>query len=273
MDSPPYPTITRTPHFYSDPLHRKPRHDVVSTGMTREISGDKVAPLPSGIAPERRRLEGPRVLLEPLDPERHSESLYAASHESDEAKEIWTYLPDGPFEDLASFRRWVERIAIEPDRLFFAFLDKRTGRLGGMATYFEIRPAIGSIEVGYIWFAPFLQRTPQATEALFLMLQYAFDELRYRRMQWRCNALNAKSRAAALRLGFTFEGIFYQHMVVKGHNRDTAWYSILDHEWPRIRSNFEVWLAPSNFDDQGRQILSLSGLNCGAVRLPDALIH
>ena len=189
-----------------------------------------------------------------------------ASHESDEARRVWAYLPDGPFEDLASFDQWARRMAAEPDRLFFAFRDRHTGRLGGMATYFEIRPTMGSVEIGYIWFAPFLQRTRQATEALFLMLRYAFDELKYRRVQWRCNALNEQSRAAALRLGFTFEGIFYQHMVVKGRNRDTAWYSILDHEWPRIRSNFEHWLAPSNFDAEGRQIASLRRLNCVSGR-------
>lgn len=234
--------------------------------MTREISHEKVPSLPSGVAPERRQIDGTLVLLEPLDPDRHADALYAASHDDDEAKRVWTYLPDGPFEDFASFNRWVSRMAEEPDRLFFAFRDKATGRLGGMATYFDIRPTMGSIEIGYIWFSPFLQRTRQATEALFLMLRYAFDELKYRRMQWRCNALNGKSRAAALRLGFTFEGIFYQHMVVKGRNRDTAWHSILDHEWPRIRDNFEVWLAPSNFDNQGRQILSLSRLNCCAAQ-------
>jgi RimJ/RimL family protein N-acetyltransferase len=236
--------------------------------MTREISAEKVHALPSGDGPERRQLEGALVVLEPLDPERHCESLYAASHESEEAKQVWTYLPDGPFEDIASFNRWVRRMADESDRLFFAFRDNVTGRLGGMATYLDIRPPMGSIEIGYIWFSPFLQRTRQATEALFLMLRYAFDELKYRRMQWRCNALNGKSRATALRLGFTFEGIFYQHMVVKGRNRDTVWYSILDHEWPRIRRNFEVWLAPANFDDRGRQILSLSRLNCGANLRP-----
>jgi RimJ/RimL family protein N-acetyltransferase len=238
--------------------------------MTREISGQKVRPLPSGVAPDRRQIDGILVLLEPLDPDRHADALYAASHETDEARRVWTYLPDGPFEDLASFKQWVRRMAEEPDRIFFAFRDKVTRRLGGMATYLDIRPAMGSIEIGYIWFSPALQRTRQATEALFLMLRYALDELKYRRVQWRCNALNGKSRAAALRLGFSFEGIFYQHMVVKGRNRDTAWYSILDHEWPRIRSNFEVWLAPSNFDSQGRQILSLSRLNCGEVRLIDA---
>lgn len=217
--------------------------------------------LPSGSVPERCRLEGKLVLLEPLDARDHGDTLYAASHENEEAKRVWTYLPEGPFEDLACFKQWVARMQSEPDRRFFAIRDKHTGRAGGMASYLELRPAMGSIEVGYIWFAPFLQRTAQATEALFLMLHYAFDKLKYRRMQWRCNALNEKSRAAALRLGFTFEGIFHQHMIVKGHNRDTAWYSILDHEWPRIQSNFGLWLASSNFDKQGRQISSLRRLN------------
>lgn len=238
--------------------------------MTRNISGERVLALPSGSAPERRQLEGTLILLEPLDPDRHSEPLYSASHENDEARRVWTYLPDGPFADIASFDQWLKRMAVEPDRLFFAFRDKHTGRLGGMATYLDIRPAMGSIEIGYIWFAPFLQRTRQATEALFLMLQHAFDALKYRRMQWRCNALNEKSRAAALRLGFTYEGIFYQHMVVKGYNRDTAWYSILDYEWPRIRSNFELWLARSNFDERGHQISSLCHLNSSAAQPVDA---
>jgi RimJ/RimL family protein N-acetyltransferase len=229
--------------------------------MNRGISGERLSCLPSGEAPERRRLQGALILLEPLDPDRHSKPLYEVSHATDEARRIWTYLPDGPFGDFASFDKWVRRIVVERDRLFFAFRDKDTDRLGGMATYLDIRAEVGTIEVGYIWFAPFLQRTRQATEALFLMLSYAFDELKYRRMQWRCNALNDKSRAAALRLGFTFEGIFYQHMVVKECNRDTAWYSILDHEWPRIRRNFESWLAPSNFDAEGRQISSLRHLN------------
>jgi RimJ/RimL family protein N-acetyltransferase len=227
----------------------------------RSVSGDRIETLPSGKAPEKRVLEGRLVILEPVEPERHAEPLYLASHETAEAKRIWNYLPDGPFGDLAAFTAWLGAMAVAPDRAVFAFRDKASGRAGGMATYLDIRPSDGSIEVGYIWFAPFLQRTPQATEALFLMLRYALDELHYRRMQWRCNALNEKSCAAALRLGFTFEGIFYQHMVVKGCNRDTAWYSILDCEWPRIRENFEAWLAPSNFDAQGRQRRSLRALN------------
>jgi RimJ/RimL family protein N-acetyltransferase len=215
-------------------------------------------------------VDGGVVGVDPLDKDRACESLYTASHENDEARRVWTYLPDGPFADFDSFNTWLKRMAAEPDRQFFAFRDKHTERLGGMATYLDIRPATGSIEIGYIWFAPFLQRTRQATEALFLMLRHAFDDLKYRRMQWRCNALNEKSCAAALRLGFTYEGIFYQHMVVKGHNRDTAWYSLLDSEWPRIRSNFERWLAPSNFDEQGRQASSLRRLNGGTAQTVDA---
>jgi RimJ/RimL family protein N-acetyltransferase len=216
--------------------------------------------LPPGRSPQKRPLEGRLVLLEPLDLDLHAEALHAASHDDAEAQRVWTFLPDGPFPDYPSFRQWASRMVLDSDRVAFAIRDKRSDRLGGMATYMDIRPAHGSIEVGYIWFAPFLQRTPPATEALFLMLRHALDDLGYRRMQWRCNALNEKSRAAALRLGFTFEGIFYQHMVVKGHNRDTAWFSILDHEWPRIRASFETWLAPANFDAHGRQITSLRSL-------------
>ncbi len=227
----------------------------------RKLSGARVHVPPSGKGPEKRLIEGARVALEPLDPDGHGEALYIASHESEEARSVWSYLPDGPFEDRALFERWLRTKVVEPDRLFYALRDQQSRRLGGMATYLDIRPGMGSIEIGYIWFAPFMQRTPQATEALFLLLRYAFDDLRYRRIQWRCNALNERSRAAALRLGFKLEGIFYQHMVVKGHNRDTAWYSILDSEWPRVRHNFERWLARSNFDAHGWQIASLRALN------------
>jgi RimJ/RimL family protein N-acetyltransferase len=229
--------------------------------MNRSISGDRIAQLPSGKAPERRPLEGRLVIAEPVDLEQHAESLYLASHETAEARRIWEYLPDGPFDDFPGFKTWLSAMAGHPDRAVFVFRDRHSDRFAGIATYLDIRPSHGAIEVGYIWFAPFLQRTPAATEALFLMLRHAFDTLGYRRMQWRCNALNQKSRAAALRLGFTYEGIFYRHMVVKGHNRDTAWYSILEEEWPRIRANFETWLAPENFDGEGRQKQSLRTLN------------
>jgi RimJ/RimL family protein N-acetyltransferase len=232
--------------------------------VDRRVSSSKVEALPSGKAPERRRLEGRLVIAEPLDPEQHAAPLFQASHETAEARRIWDYLPDGPFENLSGFEAWLGAMTANPDRCVFAFRDKPSGRAGGMATYLDIRPPHGAIEVGYIWFAPSVQRTPWATEALFLMLRHAFDDLKYRRMQWRCNALNEKSRAAALRLGFTYEGLFYQHMVVKGYNRDTAWYSILDSEWPRIRANLEAWLAPANFDEQGRQKQSLRAMNAGA---------
>ncbi|MFN2645784.1 MAG: GNAT family N-acetyltransferase [Burkholderiales bacterium] len=199
--------------------------------------------------------------MEPLDPEHHGPALYEASHSDERAKEVWTYLPDGPFESSSVFKEWLKRKGSEPGRLFYAFRDKTSDRLAGMANYFEVRPAMGSLEIGYVWFAPFWQRTTQATEAFFLMLSYAFDTLKYRRVQWRCNAVNHRSRSAATRLGFIFEGVWYQDMVVKGRNRDTAWYSILDNEWPRLRANFERWLAPSNFDEQGHQHCSLRQLN------------
>jgi RimJ/RimL family protein N-acetyltransferase len=228
--------------------------------MSREISGREVA-APAGNAPEKRAMQGRLARLEPVDPERHAAGLFHASHETEEARRVWTYLPHGPFADVAELKAWAARMSQAPDRLFFAIRDVHTERVGGMAMYSEIVPAHGVGEIGYIWFAPALQRTALATEALYLMLRHAFDELQYRRMQWRCNALNEKSRAAALRLGFTFEGIFYQQQVVKGRNRDTAWYSMLDSEWPRIRANFQRWLAPANFDEAGRQRSSLRNLN------------
>lgn len=229
--------------------------------MMRAISGDKVSVLPSGKSPRRKPIPGQLVALEPLDPTVHSTSLYALSHETVEAKALWKYMPDGPFDDLPSFEKWLSQFAAAPDRVGFAVHDPHTNRAAGMAAYLGIRPLDGSIEMGYIWFAPYLQRTPQSTETYFLMLRHAFDELSYRRMEWKCDALNQRSRVAALRLGFTFEGIFYQDRVVKGHNRDTAWYSILDSEWPTLRANFETWLAPENFDAAGRQRRSLTSLN------------
>lgn len=228
---------------------------------TRSISGTEVQVLPAAGYPRRFPLEGDRVVLEPVDPKHHAAELYTASHEDDKARRVWTYLPAGPFNDLSELRTWLQNCATALDHVFFALRDKASGRAGGMTSYLDIQPTMGVIEIGYIWFAPFIQRTPQATEAFFLMLCYAFDELGYRRMQWRCNALNETSRKAALRLGFTFEGIFYQHMIVKGRNRDTAWYSIVDHEWPRIKANFRTWLSPENFDQDGNQKQSLRVLN------------
>jgi RimJ/RimL family protein N-acetyltransferase len=152
-------------------------------------------------------------------------------------------------------------VAAKDDPLFFAIRPKRTGQPEGVASLMEIRPAAGVIEIGHINISTALQNTREATEGLYLLMTYAMDELGYRRFEWKCNALNENSRRAAARLGFSFEGIFYQHSVPKGRNRDTAWFSTLDYEWPAIRSNFEQWLAPDNFDDQGRQRASLGDMN------------
>ena len=159
----------------------------------------------------------------------------------------------------------LREFAVQPDRLFYAICDRATGEAVGKATYLDIQPTSSVIEIGGIWFAPNFARSRGATEALFLMLAYAMDDLGYRRMQWRCNALNEKSRAAARRLGYRFEGIWYSHMIVKGRNRDTAWYSLLDTEWPVIRSTIQAWLSPSNFDADGLQRRSLSKMTAALV--------
>jgi RimJ/RimL family protein N-acetyltransferase len=222
--------------------------------------GPPVAPLPSGRAPERRTLEGADVRLEPLDVAAHAASLYALSHARPEDAALWTYLAYGPFADEAAFAGWLAGCAGSENPLFFALVERAGGAAAGMASYLNIVPANGCIEIGHIWFAPPLQRTRAATEAIFLMCRHVFDDLGYRRLEWKCDALNAVSMAAARRFGFTYEGTFRQHMVVKGRNRDTAWFSILDREWPRVRAGFERWLAPDNFDAAGPQRTSLRAL-------------
>lgn len=211
--------------------------------------------------PERRAHEGRYVLVEPLDPAIHSAALFAASHGDAARARIWEYLPYGPFPTEAEFTAHLARQAVSDDPLFFAIRPHGSGRAEGIASLMSIVPANRSIEIGHIWLGPSLQRTPAATEALYLLIAHALDDLGYRRMEWKCNAANAASRAAACRLGFTHEGVFYQHMIVKGRNRDTAWFSILDHEWPAIRANFETWLAPENYDSAGNQQVSLGSLN------------
>jgi RimJ/RimL family protein N-acetyltransferase len=211
--------------------------------------------------PQRIVHAGRHVHVEPLDPDAHGDDLFAASH-GDAAKErIWAYLPYGPFATEREFRDHLERQASGDDPLFFAIRPYGNGCAQGVASLMTIEPAARSIEIGHIWLSPDLQRTPAATEALFLLIVHAMDDLGYRRMEWKCDAANAASRGAACRLGFIHEGIFYQHRIVKGRNRDTAWFSILDHEWPAVRANFETWLDPANFDDAGRQRQSLGELN------------
>ncbi len=187
--------------------------------------------------------------VERLDPARHGAPLWAGFKGRDE---LWTYSSNGPFADEGSFHAWLEQRVALNDPYYYAILDPG-GRALGVATLMEIRPAARVVEVGHIVYSPELQRNPAATEAQYLLARYAIEELRYRRYEWKCHALNAASRSAALRLGFTFEGIFRQHVIVKGRTRDTAWFSIVDREWPHVRAALEAWLAPENFDAEGRQ--------------------
>jgi len=207
-------------------------------------------------APERRVHEGRHVRLEPLDPSLHGAELWRAASAADAAA-TFTYLPDGPFADEAALRDLLATRAARADPLFLA-IRPRDGPALGWASFMRIVPAMGVIEIGHIWLAPPLQRTTAATEALFLMMAHAMDDLGYRRLEWKCDALNAASRAAASRLGFSFEGIFRQHLIVKGRNRDTAWFAIVDRDWPAVRAAFAAWLDPANFDAAGRQLSPLA---------------
>jgi len=200
------------------------------------------------------------VTLRPFDLASQAEALYQATH-GPEREELWRYMGEGPFAGRADYEAAFEKKAKSIDPFFFAIIDNATGLPVGQASYLRMEPAHRSIEVGHIIFTPALQRSVGATEAMYLMARHAFHDLGYRRYEWKCNALNQPSRRAALRLGFTFEGVFRQHMIVKGRNRDTAWFSMLDAEWPLRQANFEQWLAPSNFDAAGRQKLSLARLN------------
>ncbi len=209
--------------------------------------------------PPRTALEGRTCRVEPLDPDRHAAALHQANLEDAENR-IWTYLAYGPFETLDDYRTWLAETCLGEDPLFHAIIDTSHGAACGVASYLRIDPPFGVIEVGHINFAPRLQNTRAATEAMYLMMRRVFDELGYRRYEWKCNALNARSCRAAERLGFRHEGIFRQATISKGRNRDTAWYAILDRDWPAVRQAFEAWLDPDNFDADGRQRASLSAL-------------
>jgi RimJ/RimL family protein N-acetyltransferase len=218
--------------------------------------GPEIDPGPA-MPPGRSVLRGQYVTIMPLDPSAHGDVLYEESKGS-EREHLWLYLFEGPFADRASFDADLRRKAASPDSLYFAIVENKSGLPLGHAAYLRIEPKHRAIEVGAILYTPKLQRTAGATEAMYLMAKHAFEDLGYRRYEWKCNHLNAPSRAAALRLGFTFEGIFRQHMIIKGRNRDTAWYAMLDSEWPARKAAFEGWLRPSNFDAEGRQKLPLS---------------
>jgi RimJ/RimL family protein N-acetyltransferase len=215
---------------------------------------------PPARRPGRTTLQGRVATLAPLDPRAHGDALYEGIA-GEAGDRLWQYLFDGPFADRAAFDAHLQRVAASEDPLFFAILDKASGSAVGYASYLRIEPVHRVIEVGNILYTPRLQQTTLATEAMYLMARHVFEDLGYRRYEWKCNALNAPSRRAASRFGFTFEGIFRQHMIVKGRNRDTAWFSMLDSEWPVRKTNFERWLDPSNFGKDGRQKVGLSQLN------------
>ncbi|HEY6993694.1 MAG TPA: GNAT family protein [Xanthobacteraceae bacterium] len=207
--------------------------------------------------PVHTTLRGRLVTVTGIEPAAHADALYEGTHGPGKEK-LWLYLSDGPFPDRASFRAYLEKRARSDDPLSFAIVHNATGRAVGHASYMRITPEHRVIEVGNIFYTPMLARSAAGTEAMYLMAKHVFEDLGYRRYEWKCNALNETSRQAALRLGFSFEGIFRQHMIQKGRSRDTAWYSMLDREWPSRKARFEKWLSPENFDAAGRQRLQLS---------------
>ena len=207
--------------------------------------------------PQRTILEGRYARLEPIDGNRHGGNLLAAAL-APGIDDRFRFLFDEPPADLAAIRAWLTKAAGTSDPLFFAVVDRATGRAEGRQAFMRIEPAHGVIEIGSILWGPAIARTRVATEAFYLFARDAFDTLGYRRLEWKCDALNAPSRRAALRFGFTFEGEFRQHMVVKGRSRDTAWFAITDKDWPRLKAGYEAWLKSENFDDDGQQRSKLS---------------
>ena len=221
--------------------------------------GIDVDPAPKPVLPDAGRvLSGSLCRLEALSAEAHAVDLFE-SFSLDLSDSLWTYLPQGPFQSVDEFSTWVQRVQGQQDPVFYAIIDARTNKAVGISSHLRVDPKASSIEIGWLTFSPLMQRKPIATEAMYLMMKNAFD-LGYRRLEWKCNVLNAPSISAAARLGLSFEGVFRQATIVKGHSRDTAWFSILDSEWPQVRSAIETWLASDNFDEEGNQKLRLSDL-------------
>ena len=216
------------------------------------VPGWAPRPIPAGAT-----LTGMYCELEPLNAEVHAGDLYAAYRLAPDHRH-WTYMPVGPFDNVEDYRRYAEEAARSTDPRHYTVIDRKTGKAVGTLALMRIDPKQGVIEVGTVMFSPLLQQTPISTEAQFLLMTYVFEKLHYRRYEWKCDSLNAPSRKAAERLGFKFEGIFRQAIVYKGRNRDTAWYSIIDKEWPPLKRAFQTWLSAQNFDNQGRQRKSLT---------------
>lgn len=234
-------------------MSREPQHNDLGQPVGPSVPGWQPPARPA-----QQPLQGRFCIVEPLDVARHARSLFDANC-LDHDHRMWTYLAYGPFARFEAYERWLTERAAATDPLFQAFIDRRSGSAVGVGTFMRIDPPAGSIEVGHIAMSPLLQRSPAATEAMYLMMRHAF-ELGYRRYEWKCDALNAKSRRAAERLGFVFEGVFRQATIYKGRSRDTAWYSIIDPEWPLLREAFERWLDHDNFDASGLQRASLGDI-------------
>jgi len=203
-------------------------------------------------APSRDTLQGRTVRLESLNPARHGDGLWQALQGPDSDPLLWDYLPYGPFNERADFDTWLSRNAASQDPLFFAVTEQSSGQVQGLLSYLTIAPQHGSIEIGHICYGRVMQRSVQATEVIYLLGKWAFAN-GYRRLEWKCNNDNARSKRAAERFGFSYEGLFRQHMVIKDRNRDTAWFSIIDSEWPALATGYERWLALDNFDPEGQQ--------------------
>lgn len=223
--------------------------------MSKNIVGPIVVSLPPGTLPDLRPIPGRWIRLDPIQVERHAKPLYASIAGAD--SDLWSYMAYGPFASEEIFTTWLREKQAARDPWFYAFVNRSSGEALGMGAFMRADAANGSIEIGNIWLSPALQRTREGTEAIYLMMRHCFDDLGVRRLEWKCDALNAPSCRSAARYGFTFEGIFRQHFIIKGRNRDTAWFSMIDTEWPAVRKGFEAWLAESNFDAAGREIAKL----------------
>jgi RimJ/RimL family protein N-acetyltransferase len=221
-----------------------------------QVIGASVVGWKGCIEPPKSEMLGQYCFLEPLSISKHAPEIYQVLVD-DADNHNWTYLPYGPFTVYEHFRDWLEEYCLKNDPQFHVIIDKENGQALGIASYLRIEPKVGVIEVGHIHFSNKMQRTRIATESMFLMMCRVFDELGYRRYEWKCDALNIKSRRAAERFGFSFEGIFRQATIYKDRNRDTAWYSIIDSEWPEIKRTYQSWLKPQNFDKSGNQLSSL----------------
>jgi len=228
-------------------------HDIDQNGLPIGLS---VEDWTQPQRPPKQTMSGKFCRLEPFDIDEHHEGLYQAFSRDQDARN-WTYLPYGPFKTVDEFRLWCQQQCVGDDPLFYTIVDETTGDLTGLASYLRITPEAGSIEVGHIHFSPLIQRTRIATESMYLMMRHVFDELGYRRYEWKCNALNEPSCRAAERLGFQFEGIFRKATLSKNQNRDTAWFAIIDEDWPQLKKGYDLYLGDDNFDANGQQIRSL----------------